>query len=109
MSQSIRGRTVRWTFKNGPVAGKTYEHTFNEDGSVEYRQIGAGDGKPAREKECAIVAVNDDVTAMSYLAASGYTLTAVLNFRNNEVVAFASNEEGLFRQDGTFAVVDTAA
>ena len=31
---SLIGKTVRWTFADGPVAGKTYEHTFNADGSV---------------------------------------------------------------------------
>lgn len=109
MSESLQGRTVRWTFRNGPVAGKSYEHTFNDDGSVEYRQVGASKGGPTREKECAIVRVTDDVTVISYLAASGYALTAVLNFSNNEVVAFASNEKGWFRQDGSFEVVDTSA
>jgi molybdenum cofactor biosynthesis protein MoaF len=109
MSVPLRGRTLRWTFRNGPVAGKTYEHTFNDDGSVEYRHVGAAKGAPTREKECATVSVSDDVSVISYLAGSGYTLTAVLNFRTKEVVAFASNDKGWFRQDGTFDLVDGGA
>ena len=106
---NLRGRTVRWTFRDGPVAGKTYEHAFNDDGSVEYRHVGAAKGAPTRETECAIVDVTPDVAAISYLAASGYTLTAILNFRTREVVAFASNDKGWYRQDGSFEVVDTSA
>ena len=36
---SLRGRTVRWTFNDGPTAGTTYEHRFDEDGSIGFRGV----------------------------------------------------------------------
>ena len=100
---SLIGRTVRWTFADGPVAGKTYEHTFNADGSVIYRSVeGTKLGKPTHEKKCAADRIGDDVFAISYLAASGYTLTVILDFRDRRMVGFASNEKEWFRQQGTF-------
>ncbi len=100
---SLTGKTLRWTFADGPVAGKTYEHTFNADGSVVYRSIdGATPGKPTRERVCATDRIDDNIFVISYLAVSGYTLTVVLNFQDHRMVGFASNEEAWYRQQGTF-------
>jgi hypothetical protein len=49
--------------------------------------------------------VSDDVFVISYLAASGYALTVVLNFRNHRMIGFASNEEAWYRQQGTFTLL----
>jgi hypothetical protein len=104
---SLLGRTVRWTFSDGPVAGKTYEHTFHPDGSVIYRSVdGAMEGKPTRERVCATEKISADVFVISYLAVSGYTLTVVLNFADHRLVGFASNEEAWYRQQGTFELVE---
>jgi len=46
------------------------------------------------------------VFAVSYLGDSGYTLTVVLNFRNNEAIAFGSNDKEWSQQKGSFEVVD---
>ena len=103
---SLQGKTLRWTFDDGPSAGKTYEHTFNQDGSVVYRSIQRGSaGKPTHEKLCAADKVSDHVFVVSYLGASGYTLTVVLNFATRRMIGFASNEEAWYRQQGTFEVV----
>jgi phenolic acid decarboxylase len=103
---SLVGRTVRWTFEDGPVAGKTYEHTFNTDGSVVYRSVdGEVPGKATRERLFAAEKINDEIFVISYLAVSGYTLTVVLNFRNHRIVGFASNEEAWYRQQGTFELM----
>ncbi len=103
---SLIGRTLRWTFADGPVAGKTFEHTFDQDGSVVYRAIeGAAAGTPTREKECATIRVADDVFVISYLAASAYTLTVVLDLRDRRMVGFASNGKAWYRQQGTFEIV----
>jgi len=103
---SLTGRTVRWTFADGPVAGKTYEHTFNADGSVDYRSAEEAPARAAtHEKACATDKVSADVFVISYLATSGYALTVVLNFRNHRVIGFASNEEAWYRQQGTFTLV----
>ena len=44
--------------------------------------------------------------AVSYLAASGYTLTVVLNFTDHRMVGFASNDKEWFVQQGSFEIVD---
>jgi MoaF-like len=106
----IRGKTVRWTYADGPMKGKTYEHTFAPDGTVTYHEVGAAkkatpaagaakDAHPHYEIE----RISDDVYAVSYLStASGYTLTTIVDTRTNKVVSFASNEKSLVAQHGTF-------
>lgn len=99
---SLLGRTVRWTFREGPTMGKTFEHVFAEDGSVTYRNVNATDDTPGHAETAAVERITPDVHVVSYLAASGYTLTVVLNFRNMSVVSFASNSEGWFPAHGSF-------
>jgi hypothetical protein len=91
----IRGRTIRLTWTEGPTQGKTHEHIFHEDGTVEwgkervpYRALRAG----------------EEVWAVSYLSASGYTLTVALNFRDRTMVGFASSEQNWHPLRGTFEV-----
>jgi hypothetical protein len=89
---------------------------FHDDGTVEWRDIAA----PAKEHstdspqksasarkekpEYAAVRVADDIYAVSYLAASGYTLTVVLNFREHRMVGFASSAKEWYPVRGTFEV-----
>lgn len=102
----VRGRTLRWSYVDGPVAGKTFEHTFAMDGTVTYRDVtaahpGAAErpGEPAARYELA--RINDDIYAVSYLSkASGYALTTVIDTRSRTIVSFASNEKQLFIQHG---------
>ena len=49
--------------------------------------------------------VADRVYAVSYLAASGYTLTVVLNFQDQKVVGFASSAKDWHPVRGRFEVV----
>lgn len=74
---SLLGRTIRWTCTDGPVAGQTFEHTFNDDdGNVVWRSVDGKDStKLDREKFSAVAPINDDVVVVSYLAASGHALT----------------------------------
>ena len=89
------------------MPGATYEHVFHEDGTVVWRVIeGPAKGKSQREKNYTAVRVADDVHAVSYLAASGYTLTVVLNFKDNRMFGFASNDKEWFPMKGTFEVVE---
>jgi hypothetical protein len=105
-SDPIRGKTIRWTFSDGPMAKKTFEHTFGEDGSVTFRALDAkGDGTPTRVEKYEVASLETDVHAVSYLGASGYTLTVVLDDRSGRLVAFASNEKALTLQHGTFEEV----
>jgi phenolic acid decarboxylase len=102
---SLYGKTLRWTFTDGPVAGKTFEHTFNEDGTVVFRSVDGNEkGKTTRAKDSAVVKFTNDVFAVSYLA-GGYTLTVVLNLEQGEMIGFASNDKQWFQQKGTFEIL----
>ena len=103
---SLRGRTIRWTFVDGPTAGTTYEHIFNDDGSIGFRGADkSAKGKFSRTKDGAVVKVGDGLFVMSYLADSGFTLTVVVNTQRMEMVGFASNNDSWFQQKGTFEFV----
>ena len=103
---SLAGRTIRWTFDDGPMAGMAIEHSFDADGSVTWRMVdGPHQGAMAREKAYGAVKVNESVWAVSYLAASGHTLTAVLDFDQGRVYGFASNGSSWELQRGRFALV----
>lgn len=105
----IRGKTLRWTFTDGPMAGKTFEHSFEENGSVTFRSIaGAAEGKPTEVKKYEAAKVSAQVCAISYMS-SGYTLTVVLDFEAGKLFAFSSNEKEMALQHGTFEDVTAAA
>jgi hypothetical protein len=109
-SDRVSGKTIRWTYEDGPMAGKGFEHTFGADGTVSWRLTDGDEkntkqtGKPRTEPKATyeVAPVNDDVCVVSYLAASGYTLTSVLDFASGTVVSFASNEKELVLQRGMF-------
>jgi hypothetical protein len=101
----ITGHTIRFSWSDGPTRGETHEHVFHEDGSVEYHKVGGEAGAATREKRYASARVTDDVSVVSYLAASGFTLTVVLEFRDRALVGFASNDKQWFPLKGTFEVV----
>jgi hypothetical protein len=103
---AIRGKTIRLTWVEGPTKGTTHEHVFHDDGTVEWRDAANPQrGAPAKEKpEYAAIRVADEIYAVSYLAASGYTLTVVLNFRDHRMVGFASSSKDWHPVQGTFEV-----
>jgi hypothetical protein len=116
-SDPVRGKTIRWTYDDGPMAGISFEHTFGDDGVVTWREVGGPDkgrkpngktGKPATQARAKyeVAAINDDVCAVSYLSESGLTLTSVLDFTSGTVVSFASNEKELVPQRGMFEVAE---
>jgi hypothetical protein len=106
-AEAIRGKTVRLTWTEGPTQGATHEHVFHQDGTVEWHDAGGAEkGAAAKERPpYAAVEVADGVYAVSYLAASGYTLTVVLNFRDRKVVGFASSAKDWHPVRGSFEVV----
>lgn len=100
MGDPITGQTLRWKYDDGPVAGKTFEHTFATDGTVGYREAGAATpGEPTASY--VVERVTDDVYAVSYLSkANGYTLTTIIDMKTRTIVSFASNEKRHFVQHG---------
>jgi len=104
---SLHGKTLRWTFNDGPVKGQTFEHTFEADGRVTWRSTDKPEASEHHDKASAAVKVSDDVHVVSYLSAdSGYTLTVVLNLRDGTAVGFASDGKDWFQQSGRFEVLD---
>ena len=104
----IRGKTIRLTWTEGPTKGATHEHVFHEDGTVEWRAMEKpAKGDAAKERpEYGAMKVADGVFAVSYLAASGYTLTVVLNFPGKKMVGFASGAKEWYPVQGTFQLVE---
>jgi hypothetical protein len=112
MRDQVRGTTLRWTFTEGPQEGKTYEHTFHEDGTVTYRAVEnesdsnqtGNAGTPGERPTYAAYALSDTVHLVSYRADSGFTLTVALNFDDHQLVSIASSSEQWFPARGTFEV-----
>jgi hypothetical protein len=104
----VAGKTIEWTFTDGPMAEKSFEHTFGTDGSVSFKMVGGEDrGKATRIERCFVEPVGKDVYAVSYTSESGYTLTVVLDYRAFDLVAFASNDKGVSVSHGSFEEVST--
>ena len=107
---ALLGRTIRWRFNDGPVAGQTFEHTFNDDGSVVWRSVDGKDPtKLNHEKFGAVAPISDDVVVVSYVSASGYTLTVALNLTQGKMVGFASGHDTWVQQKGTFELLPEPA
>ena len=104
----VRGKTLRWTYDDGAMAGKTYEHTFGTDGTVRWSEVGKKGGEtgataaPDGDTTAAykVERLNDDVYVLSYLAKSGYTLTTVVDTKAGTIVSVASNEKQLMTLHG---------
>ena len=104
--ETLRGKTLRWTFADGPMAGTPIEHTFHDDGSVTWRILeGQGKGVSKQEKRYASMKVAENVHTASYLAASGHTLTVVLNLATGRMFGYASDNKEWHPLTGTFEVV----
>lgn len=116
VSNPLRGKTIRLTWTDGPTKGKTYEHVFHEDGTVEWRTVAPvkkgtsrtceakGNGVPERPRYAAFP-LGDEACMFSYLSTSGYTLTVTLRYTDGSAVGFASNEDTWVPVRGTFEAV----
>lgn len=106
----LSGRTFRWTFNDGPTAGKTYEHVFSPDGTVVFREVNdASQPAPAAEKgpgiKYASFQIAPNMHLVSYLSNQGYTLTVAMNLDSKELHGFASNDKEWHPVKGTVEVV----
>jgi hypothetical protein len=104
MTDPITGHTLRWTFEDGPTKGKTFEHTFAEDGSVTY--MVAGSDQITTEDHYDVELLHDDIVAVSYLTSRGWTLTVLLDYEDHSAIGFASHEDQLVVQHGHFEAID---
>jgi hypothetical protein len=110
-SNPVSGETFRFTFSDGPMANKTFEHVFDPEGTVTFRIVG-GDASPrsatpdesknAPEPKYEVAMIREDLAAVSYLGTGGYTLTTILDFKTKKLVSFSSNETAVSVQHGTF-------
>jgi hypothetical protein len=112
---AIRGKTIRFAWTEGPTKGKTHEHVFHPDGTVTWSDADpsktaqpSGSGaaaKPKERPEYGATRITDEIYVVSYLAPSGYTLTVVLNFGDQQLVGFASSAKEWYPVRGTLQVV----
>jgi hypothetical protein len=113
----VRGKTIRFTWTDGPTKGKTHEHVFHEDGSVEWRDADAPqkaasqtDGAAKKPRvDYAAIEIADDVFLVSYQSNEGYTLTVALDFGDNRVTGFASGAKEWYQVQGTLEVEDSSS
>jgi hypothetical protein len=109
VANPITGHSLRWKFIDGPMAGKSFDHTFSRNGHVSFREVGSdSDGKPGAAEQYEVATLSPDIHAVSYLSHNGYTLTVVLDYKSLKLVAFASNETSLTMQQGTFEPLGSA-
>ena len=97
----LREKTLKFTFEDGQMKGKTISHAFGSDGTVKF-----GGGKDAYAYKAATL--NDSVVVMSYQTANA-TLTVVLDFEKGTLVSIASGEKIHELAKGTFEEVDAAS
>ena len=105
----LAGRVFRWTFAGGPTASKTYEHAFNADGTVTFKEVGGGappsGGGAMPGVKYASFEIAPNIYLVSYLSSHGYTLTVAMNLASKKIHGFASNDKEWFPQEGTVEVV----
>ena len=109
IANPITGHSLRFKFSDGPVAGKSYDHTFSRNGNVSFQEVGGDATAKGSADHYHVAPVSQDVFAVSYLAPNGYTLTVILDYKTLKLVAFASNEKSLTVQHGTFEPLGSAA
>jgi hypothetical protein len=111
--EALSGKTLRFTFEQGPTSGSSYDHTFREDGTVSWRDPAKSQDASASPEDAnkepptkyGSFQVADDVYVVSYLSKSGYTLTVALNFETDELFGFASNDQNWYPVSGVFEVL----
>lgn len=109
LNNPITGQSVRWSFQDGPMAGRSFDHTFSRNGGVTFREVGS-DPNAIRGSadQYQVASLGHDVHVVSYLTSSGRTLTVVMDFKTQKLVAFASDEKSLTLQHGTFEPLGSA-
>jgi MoaF N-terminal domain len=109
MATDLMGKTIRWTYADGPMKGKHFEHRFTDDGTVTWKE--AGEEKPSADSSATyqFARITGGVFVFSYLSSHGFTLTTVIDEQAGTVVSFASNEKELVVQHGSLDTKKRAA
>ena len=109
LANPITGHSLRFKFTDGPVAGKSFDHTFSRNGHVTFREVdGDPNAKAGAAQQYQVASLNGDTHAVAYLSPSGYTLTTILDFKTLKLIAFASNNQSVTLQQGTFELLGSA-
>jgi hypothetical protein len=98
---SLAGKTQQWKFSQGPATGMTYEHTFNGDGTVSFRDV-KDPPKPnvKATTKYASYEVAPGMHLVSYLGDSGYTLTVLVDMNKKKIYSIASNSKEWYPATG---------
>jgi len=107
ISSQVRGRSISFSWTDGPAKDSTHIHAFHDDGTVEWHS--AESEKTSERPAYMAVRINDDICLVSYLSQSGYTLTVVLDFIEQSVIGVASNDKCWYPVRGRFQVLTTAS
>ncbi|MGH7279950.1 MAG: MoaF-related domain-containing protein [Polyangiaceae bacterium] len=114
LKDPLRGKSFDFVFTDGQMAGKTFAHFFGTDGTVTFSSGGPKHESGAHERpkpgvKYTFRAIRDRIYAISYRSDGGYTLTAIMDFETQKLVAFVSNEkmnevqQGIFEETGASA------
>jgi hypothetical protein len=111
LTDGVKGKIIRFTWRDGPTKGAIHEHAFHPDGTVMWKDA-QGDGKskpgaPADRPRYWEEGIATGIRLVSYLAASGYTLTVVLNEESGLIAGIASNEKNWVPVHGSYEVVSS--
>ena len=101
MTTDLGGTTIRWTYADGPMKGKHFEHSFTSDGTVTWKEAGEAKPSPDSRGKYEFQRISVEVYVVSYLSNHGFTLTTVVDERSGAIVSFASNEKDLVVQRGS--------
>lgn len=97
-TSSLNGKTLRFHFDDGPMKGKEYDHTFHDNGKVDW---GAANSDTRTTSDGKLVRIGDDCYVGSYMGPNGYTLTAAMNLASGTLHAFASDGKTWSEHHGT--------
>ncbi|MEA2661764.1 MAG: MoaF N-terminal domain [Chloroflexota bacterium] len=108
-ADGLAGRTVRWTYDDGPMRAKHFEHAFSADGTVTWKEAGEDSASADSSAKYEFARIDDDAYVVSYLSGHGFTLTTIVDEKARTVVSFASNEKQLMVQHGKLEAEPRAA
>lgn len=104
LASGVAGKTIRFSWKDGPTKGKVHEHVFGKDGTVQWHAAGEAPAAGAEKPKFVDEEIAPGVRLVSYLASSGFTLTVVLNSQTGAISGIASNDKTWMPVHGSFEV-----